>query len=389
MINKKLAFLFIFLMFFLSGFFSYLYFSRISYSFNSLDSKKLDKLSKNFENIEDNNEKQLKTEECPINGVLYSKNQRNKWEKRRPLGITVENHIDARPQSGLSYADVVFEAVAEGGITRFLAVYYCQDSPYVGPIRSARIYFIKMLQGFGNYPLYAHVGGANTPGPADALGRIRELGWVNYNDLNQFSVPFPYFWRDYERLPERAVEHTVYSSTSKLWDYAREKRNLTNVDRNNISWDKNYQKWLFKDDEKLDLRGDIKKIDFGFWENFAGDFSVTWSYNKDTNDYLRINGGVPHIDKNNNKQISAKNVIIIFAKESPANDGYPGGHLLYDIVGKGEGLVFQDGKVIKVSWVKQNEEDQFKFYDQKKEEIKMVRGSIWIEILPIGNKVNY
>lgn len=116
---------------------------------------------------------------------------------------------------------------------------------------------------------------------------------------------------------------------------------------------------------------------------------MIWNYDKNKNEYYRINGGKPHLDKNNNKQISAKNIIIVFAKESPANDGYPGGHLLYDLIGQGEALIFQNGKVIKGFWQKQKENKQMRFYDQNNQEIKMVRGKIWIEILPLGNKVNY
>ncbi len=130
-----------------------------------------------------------KTEPCPMNGALYSKAQRKIWESRRPLGVMIENHTDSRPQSGLSSADIIYEAVAEGGITRFLAIYYCKDASPVGPVRSARIYYVELLQEYGNNPLYAHVGGANTPGPADALGEIQDLGWDQYNDLNQFGVP--------------------------------------------------------------------------------------------------------------------------------------------------------------------------------------------------------
>lgn len=391
MINKKTAFIFIFIIFLISFFSSYLFFSlkKNDKNNNLLPTFFNYKAPKNILNSNEEEKNEPKTEQCPINGIFYSKSQKEKWEKRRPLGVMIENHVDARPQSGLSSADVVFEVVAEGGITRFLAVFYCENASYIGPIRSARIYFIKLLQGFGNYPLYAHVGGANTPGPADALGEIRKLNWVNYNDLNQFSVPFPYFWRDYERLPGRALEHTVYSSTEKLWDYAKNKRKLTNVDEDGVSWDESYESWNFKDDDDLNQRGDILKIDFGFWESFASDFSVVWNYDKNKNEYYRINGGKPHLDKNNNKQISAKNIIIVFAKESPANDGYPGGHLLYDLIGEGEALIFQNGKVIKGFWRKQKENKQMKFYDQNNQEIKMIRGKIWIEVLPLGNKVNY
>jgi len=136
-----------------------------------------------------------KTEECPLNGALHTKKAKESWEKRRPLAVMIENHTEARPQSGLSSADIVYEAVAEGGITRFMALFYCNLADIqVGPVRSARTYYLDWL---GEYDaLYAHVGGANTPGPADALGQI-----IRYEvkDLNQFSIGFPVFWRDYQR----------------------------------------------------------------------------------------------------------------------------------------------------------------------------------------------
>jgi hypothetical protein len=330
-----------------------------------------------------------KTEVCPMNGQLFSKTQRQLWEKRRPLGIMVENHREARPQSGLSTADIVYEVVAEGGITRFLLIYYCQDASHIGPVRSARIYFIKLLQEYGDYPLYAHVGGANTPGPADALGEIVDLGWSGYNDLNQFSVPFPYFWRDYERLPNRATEHTVYTSSSKLWQYAAEKRGLTNMDKEGAKWDENFMTWTFEDDAKTEGRGNIKDISFDFWESKDGTYAVKWQYDKVTNSFKRFNGGSPHLDKNTGAQVAAKNVVIVFAKESPANDGYPGGHLLYGVVGQANGIIFQNGQATKVDWVKKTAESRMRFYDKKGNEVSFVRGPIWIEILPTGNEVNY
>ena len=386
MINKKIGWLIIFIVFGLAVFTSYAYFSPADGKiFSPLGSYKLP--TNNHSATEAPAEP--KTEICPINGQMLTKTQKEKWEKRRPLGVMIENHKDARPQSGLSMADVIYEAVAEGGITRFLAIYYCQDAPYIGPVRSARIYFIKLLQGYGNYPLYAHVGGANTPGPADALGEIADLGWSLYNDLNQFAVPFPYYWRDYERLPNRATEHTVYSSTAKLWQYAASKRKLTDVDEDGKKWNETFTAWKFQDDAKLADRGKTNQINFGFWQSFASDFSVVWNYDSATNSYKRTNGGQPHIDKNTGKQLTAKNVVIIFAKESPANDGYEGGHVLYKVTGSGDGLVFQNGKAVKITWQKPKEEDQMMLYDDNNKEIEFVRGQIWFEILPIGNKVIY
>lgn len=332
-----------------------------------------------------------KTEPCPINGQLYSEAQKSKWEARRPLGIMIQNNIEARPQSGLSSADVVHEAVAEGGITRFLALYYCENPNIVGSVRSARIYFIKMLQGYGKNPLYAHVGGANTPGPADALGEIKDLGWHLYNDMDQFAVPFPNYWRDYDRLPGRATEHTVYTNTEKLWEYAKKNRDLTNIDGDGIEWTKKWEPWSFQNDIKKEKRGKIAKINFGFWNNSLGsDYLVEWRYDITTNSYLRSNGGKPHIDFNTEKQLTAKNVIIVFADESIANDGYENGqHILYDLAGRDDALIFQNGQAIEGSWEKDDEEDMMRFFDEEGEEIVLVAGKIWIEILPTGNDVDY
>lgn len=329
-----------------------------------------------------------KTQPCPMNGKLYSKAQEARWEGRRPMGVMIENHTDARPQSGLSSADVIYEAVAEGGITRFLAIFYCQDAKVIGPVRSARMYFLKMLQGYGQNPLYAHVGGANTPGPADALGEIQDLGWDGYNDMNQFAVPFPYYYRDYERLPNRATEHTMYAATLKLFDYAKKARKLTNTDEDGVSWDKGFTPWKFKDEAPASQRGNVSKISFPFWSQFGGDYSVVWSFDKKTDSYVRSNGGSPHVDHNTGKPITAKDVVVMFTDESPANDGYPGGHLVYDVVGSGDGLLFQDGKATKITWKKPDEEQMVRFYEGGKE-VSLVRGLIFVEILPIGNKVTY
>lgn len=340
-----------------------------------------------------------KTEECPINGQMMTVAQKNKWVTRRPLGIMIENHTEARPQSGISSADVVYEAVAEGGITRFLSIFYCQDAPFVGPVRSARVHFMKMLREYGEYPLYGHVGGANCDAEtgsgcangakADALGIINKLGWGSYNDMNQFAVPFPYYWRDYERLPNVATEHTVYTSTAKLWDYAKTNRKLTNVDEEGVAWDKTFESWKFADDAKTADRGTTNKIQLGFWNSFASDFSVVWNYNSAKNTYARVNGGKPHLDKNTGKQLDAKNVIVVFAKESPANDGYDGGHILYALEGEGDALVFQNGNAIKATWKKADPESRMKWYDEKDKEISIVRGKVFVEILPIGNTVTY
>lgn len=385
MISKKIALLVSISGFIAAALLSFLYFSNSTAKSLFITRYKAPEQNLSIEELE----KGPKTEECPMNGEYKTKAQKQRWEKRRPMGIMIENHLDARPQSGLPNADVIYEAVAEGGITRFLTIFYCEDAPIIGPIRSARIYFLKLLQEYGRDPLYAHVGGANTPGPADALGEVRDLGWEGHNDLNQFGVPFPYYYRDYERLPDRATEHTMYATTAKLWDYAKKERKLTEKDEDGKKWNEKFQTWKFKDQAKAESRGSISKISFGFWDQFARDYSVVWNYDKVKNVYKRTNGGKPHVDKNTGQTLETKNLFVVFAKESSANDGYPGGHLLYAVTGNGNALFFQDGKAAKGTWRKKDEQTRMRFFDQSGQELEIVRGQVFIEILPIGNKVGY
>ena len=232
------------------------------------------------------------------------------------------------------------------------------------------------------------VGEASTPGPADALGQIESYGWQVYNDINQFSVGFPTFWRDYERLGHPvATEHTMYSTTEKLWEAAA-KRKLTNKDEDGNSWDENLVKYGFKDDESLDRRPSAQSASFSFWEGH-NDYIVEWVYDKTSNNYLRKNGGVSHTDKDTDGQLSAKNVVILFMRESRANDGYEGNlHLLYGTKGTGNAIVFMDGARFDTTWSKKDRTSRLILKDKAGGEIKFNRGVIWFEVLPIGKAID-
>jgi hypothetical protein len=330
-----------------------------------------------------------KTEACPLNGAYYTKTERKVWEKRRPLAVMIENHTEARPQSGLSNADVVYEAVAEGGITRFLALYLCDavaKDRILGPIRSARTYYLDWASEYGETPLYVHVGGANLPGPANALGQIQQYGWGGRygNDLNQFSIGYPTFWRDYERIGHTvATEHTMYSTTEKLWAEG-EDRGWTNKDLDGIDWQQVFEPWTFSDEEK---EGEAaSEIHFGFWEGYK-EYDVTWKYNSQAGLYERFNGGGPLKDLNNDQQITSKVVIVQFMVEKGPIDELK--HLLYQTTGSGKALVFQDGKVIEATWKKSTRTDRTKFFTKTGKEIVFSPGKIWIEIIPSGNSVDY
>ena len=338
-----------------------------------------------------------KTEECPLNGALFSKPERAVWEKRRPIAVVIENSADARPQSGISKADVVYEAVAEGGITRFLAIFYCgaaAEDVKVAPVRSARVYFIDLAAAYGKNPIFMHVGGANdfagtgdTAKEARALELLQTLGWrvPQGNDFDTtYDSGYPVFWRNYDRLDHPvATEHTMMASLDQAYLQA-EKRGFAAKDKNGVSWDINFKPWRFTDGKSQSQS--VKEISFDFWSN-KPEYSVTWKYDPANNEYLRFNGGVEHKDHENNEQIKAKNVAIIFTQEKTSVDRNK--HSLYTTIGKGSALVFQNGEAIEATWEKSSRESMIIFRDKKGKEISFVRGPIWVEILAIGNKVNY
>lgn len=350
-----------------------------------------------------------KTEECPINGKMYSKPEREIWEKRRPLTVVIENHVEARPLSGVSKADVVYEAVAEGGITRLLGVFYCGASSQdfdIGVVRSARVYFVDWAAEYGEKPLFLHWGGANNicdkcPGEVKPKGKISpevdafklltKIGWRNGqygNDLDgQSNFGYPALVRDYYRLSKdtRAKdEHAPVAHVNLVYEQA-EKRGFAYKDKDGKAWDTEFVRWRFSDDKPV--ASPLESISFSFWDN-QKDYDVEWKYDPNSNSYLRYNGGKPFTDFFfDNSQVRAKNVVVQFVKQKGPVDEEK--HMFYTTVGKGSALVFQNGGVIEATWEKDTQFSRTKFYDKSGREIPFVRGEIWIEAVPAGNKINY
>ncbi len=344
---------------------------------------------------------------CPINGELHTQAEADIWNTRRPLMVMIENHADARPQSGLSNADIVYEAVAEGGITRFMGVFYCNalrgsSNKYdVGPVRSARTYFLDLASEYSDYPLYTHVGGANcsnaTPGgpcttnrKALALEQIDSYGWTNkgtWGDMNEFSLSYKICRREPDRTgTTKATEHTMYCSTQQLWNLASD-RGLTNTTQaKGTAWNSNFTSWSFKTPDQK-VGGGPGTISFDFWPGYK-DYSVSWKYDPATNMYVRYNGGQPHIDFNTGSPLTTKNVVIEYTKESRSIDEH--GHNLYAVIGTGKAVLFQNGAPAQeITWSKPNRTARTIFREKNGKEVNFVPGQVWVEILPLNNQITY
>lgn len=350
-----------------------------------------------------------KTDECPINGQMYTKAEADIWNTRRPIIQMIENHVEARPESGLSKADVIYEAVAEGGITRFATVFYCGASAEdvkAAPLRSARVYFVNMAAGYGDLPIFLHQGEANNicstcPGgvkPAsqinprvNVLTLLDKLGWQGGSQGNNmdggYNIGFPIVVRDQYRLSSTpsAWEHAVVADLDLVWQEA-EKRGLGFKDSTGKPWNQNFRKWLFQDG-KANSSGTATDIKFNYWESMPG-YDVEWKYDASTNSYKRFNGGQPHVDWEFDKpQLSAKNVVIMYVKETGPVDTEH--HMFYEDTGTGKALIFQNGTAIQGTWSKATPLDREVFYDTNGKEISMVRGQTWVELLPATNTVTY
>ena len=331
--------------------------------------------------------------ESPINGILYTKSQAEIFMNRRPLAIMVNNHVDARPQFGLSEADLVYEAVAEGGITRFLALYHAQDAEKVGPVRSARIYYEDWAAEFNAW--YAHWGGSVMTDDdrshqddldhqftcypdADSYAKINRIGLPS---LDQMWLGNTAYWRDNARGV--SAEHTGFTSTQKLLNEAPNRYP-------GESWQnfEPFQTWLFKDPLSHEAsEGGVGSLEIYFWEGYGG-YDVRWEYDSATNEYVRYQGGEKQIDAANDREVRTKNIIVQFTDQSFFGDKK--GHLKYETVGVGKAKVFIDGKVIEAEWQKPTIRGRTRYFDATTgDEIKFNRGQIWIEVVPTGNEIVY
>ncbi|MEK7461124.1 MAG: DUF3048 domain-containing protein [Patescibacteria group bacterium] len=276
---------------------------------------------------------------------------------RRPLGVMIENHPDARPQFGLGQASVVYEAIAEGGITRFLAIFGANDVAKVGPVRSARSYYLDWALEYD--AAYAHVGGN-----IDALDLIKQLA---IHDLDQFALGT----RAYRREPRGgvALEHTMYADTNAL----------RTIDLEKYGSNQDWTKPTFKADEAREHRptSQVVNIDFS-----SPDFTVRWTYDPETNTYLRQMGGVPHKDGATGDTLRAANIFVQTVQRAPIVTRINEHGYKMDTVGTGSATVFQDGKKIEATWKKASHTAPTVFTDAEGKVIARNPGVTWFEIVP-------
>lgn len=296
---------------------------------------------------------------------------------QRPVtGVMIENSEDARPQSGLDQAGVVFEAIAEGGITRFLALFQDTQPDYLGPVRSARPYYVQWCMGFDC--ALAHAGGS-----PEALQDIRDWGTKDLNDTAGV------FWR----VSSRYAPHNLYSSIPKLNElesskgygapqftgFARKKDQPYKALAAAPSTGKTAPK------TPQDTRTAASNINFAI---SSGAFNAHFDYDATTNSYHRSQAGAAHMvvdGAGNQTQISPKVVIAMVMTYGVASDK----HSQYGVVGSGQAMIFQDGTVTEATWSKSDTTAPLKFTDTAGKDITLNAGQTWLTALSAANLITY
>ena len=265
------------------------------------------------------------------------------------VGVMVDNHPDARPQFGVSAAAVVYEAPVEGDFTRLFLVFNRDSNVQkVGPVRSARSYFLDWRAEYG--ALYLHCGGS-----PEALARIKKEDIFAANEFYWGK----YYWRD----NNFTAPHNLFTGSEnwqKLWQ--ADGPSTTPV----------WVGWNFSLVVPTSSNASVFVVDYGLG------YKVEWHYDAAVGKYYRFLGGEKQFD-GSGEEIALDNVIVQYTKTVIVDDY---GRKEIQTVGNGSARIFRDGKIVIGTWTKASVNDRTHFWNESGEEIKLKPGKTWLQIVP-------
>ncbi len=276
----------------------------------------------------------------------------------RPLAVVIENHPSSRPQTGLNEAERVYEFLVEGGLTRFLALYFSQVPAEIGPIRSLRSYMVETATGYDSRLL--HIG-------ASPLG-YQYLSQLQVDHLDEIRRG-SYYWRD----SERSRPHNLFTGKDSLPEGASEKHFAVLPAGNPDN---------LKAPVSLAVREKTDEVEIRYW----GGYTVYYQYNEEERNYLRFLGNAsrPHLNTAGD-QLTVRNIIVKYVPTRVIDDI---GRLKMELDSQGELLFFQKGTVIPGYWLK-NSGGETEYYNREGEPLEFLPGTTWIQVVPLNTEVNY
>ncbi|WP_432664596.1 DUF3048 domain-containing protein [Wukongibacter baidiensis] len=287
----------------------------------------------------------------PLTGMYIDKERLND----RPIAVMLDNYYKARPQAGLSEADIVYEILAEGNITRYLAIIYTNKPETIGPVRSARPYFLDKALEYD--PLYVHVGGSE-----QAKSDIKSLKMA---DIDGLSSGGDIFWRK----KHKPIPNNMYTNYAAIMKQSKRRKYNKNGNFETLQFNEKDMEIEGKELNEIKIPYRDKKYSSGF------------KYNKEDGLYYRYVNNKPHLDETSKIHLTAKNVIVQYAGQRVIDSV---GRLEMNLIGSGKGLYITNGKAMEVSWKKPSRRELTRFYDSNGNEISLNPGITWFQVVPNG-----
>lgn len=295
----------------------------------------------------------------PLTGELVDEDVAN----NRVVACMINNIDVAMPQSGISYADIVYECVVEGGITRLMGIFQdYKNIPKLGPVRSARHYYVDYANEYD--AIYAHFG--------QTKYAVSEMEALNTDELSGLSaMGSVVYYRDNSRV----APHNAYTDGKKIVKGIKkskfEKKNTLPDSRFDFNVE---QQELTAEDAK---KANIVKLTFNGYSH------PYFQYNKKDGLYYRWQYNAKHIDDQTGEQLCYENIIVQFADYSDIDKK---GYQDLNLVSSGDGYYISEGKYIPITWEKKSKSEYTNFYTADGQALKVNSGKTWISVFPSNNK---
>ena len=286
---------------------------------------------------------------------------------RHVIAVMIDDLSPARPQSGFSDAGVVWQAPAEGGIPRYMLLFQDGVPADVGPIRSARYYFIGWAAEWR--AAYVHAGGS--PQALHAL-RYQGRGQLVYN-VEEFAWGKPFFWR----ITTRFAPHNLYTNGERL-------RQLADRVGAGPAAAPPPPAWRFRPAAALADRPTGGSIEAWYLANH-----IRYTYDRTTNTWPRwVSPGVAQVDASTGRRVAPTNVVIMFVQFGPLNDSHPDkGRLEAEFIGSGKAIVAINGRSVSARWTKTSLTSPTMFTDTTGRPIALTPGQTFVQVMPVGAHV--
>lgn len=280
----------------------------------------------------------------------------------RPIAVMIDNHSDAWPQAGLQEAYMVYEIIVEGGETRLMALFKGVDLEKIGPVRSARHYFLDYAM--ENDAIYAHFG--ESP-QADS-----DIKKYSINEIDGITEDGTTFWR----VNDKVSPHNAVTSTAKLLESARNKKYKITSREDSVLNYVTDEVNLEEGQEALSVTIPHSQLQ-----------TVKYEYDEENKVYERQARGKKQVDWDTEKTITTKNIIITFCDNYDLADTEDKGRQGLKNIGTFDGYYITNGKAIKIKCIKTDRDEQTKYQDLEGNEINVNDGNTFVNICPTDSKV--